>query len=77
MNKPTDITTMTTNHTYYDYLRWHLLSQIYLKTQNYTLGKEACKKALLAQNNAIDQINLQVLTNLEANKNKELCNQDI
>jgi len=84
MNKPTHITTMTVNHNYYDCLRWQLLTQIYLKTKQYTLGKEACKKVLLAQNNSIDQINLQVLTNLEAEENNQLqldeerdnCDQD-
>lgn len=47
-----------TNHNYYDYLRWHLISVICLFTNDYVLGKEACEKALRAHDNPMDRQNM-------------------
>ena len=65
LTKPTSGERTLINHSYYDYLRWHFIGSLCLKTGDYELGKMACTKAVATKQSPMDQINLQLLTNLQ------------
>jgi glycosyltransferase involved in cell wall biosynthesis len=65
LTKPTTGERTLINHYYYDYMRWHFLGTLCLKTGDYELGKMACMKAAATNQNVMDQINLQLITNCQ------------
>ena len=64
LNKVAEVEATITNHHFYDYLRWHLISVICLHTHDYVFGREACLKAIAAKNNSMDISNLQLFNAL-------------
>lgn len=49
-----------TNHSFYDYLRWHLISVVCFHTQDFSFGKKACERAIASRNNPLDTANLRM-----------------
>jgi glycosyltransferase involved in cell wall biosynthesis len=63
LTKPVEGARTLINHNYYDYLRWHFISTICLKTGDYEYGKMACIKANNTSGSIMDKINLQLFDN--------------